>query len=61
MNSGANFLIRSMTTSVNPEISDGQDSSGASPEVIHPPRIKFKRLDKTARHIMNVCFPNFCI
>ncbi|XP_039137709.1 50S ribosomal protein L19, chloroplastic-like [Dioscorea cayenensis subsp. rotundata] len=54
VNSGANFLIRSMTTSVNPEISDGQDSSGASPEVIHPPRIKFKRLDKTARHIMNI-------
>ncbi|KAH7663111.1 large subunit ribosomal protein L19 protein [Dioscorea alata] len=54
VNSGANFLIRSMTTSVHPEISDGQDSSVASPEVVHPPRIKFKRLDKTARHIMNI-------
>ncbi|KAJ0970102.1 hypothetical protein J5N97_022979 [Dioscorea zingiberensis] len=53
-NSGANFLIRSMTTSINPETSDGQDTSLSTPEVVHPPRIKFKRLDKTARHIMNI-------
>ncbi|RLM85900.1 50S ribosomal protein L19, chloroplastic-like [Panicum miliaceum] len=32
--------------------SDDEDSS--SPAVAHPPRIKFKRLDKTARHIMNI-------
>ncbi|KAJ0970125.1 hypothetical protein J5N97_023002 [Dioscorea zingiberensis] len=53
-NSGANFLIRSMTTSINPETSDGQDTSPSTPEVVHPPWIKFKRLDKTARHIMNI-------
>ena len=33
--------------------SDSDDST--SPAVEHPPRIKFKRPDKTARHIMNVC------
>lgn len=54
VNSGATFLVRSMTTSVNPETSDGRDSSVACPEVVHPPHIKFKRLDKTARHIMNI-------
>jgi large subunit ribosomal protein L19 len=33
--------------------SDLDDST--SPAVEHPPRIKFKSPDKTARHIMNVC------
>jgi len=32
--------------------SDSDDST--SPAVEHPPRIKFKRPDKTARHIMNI-------
>jgi hypothetical protein len=32
--------------------SDSDDST--SPAAEHPPRIKFKRPDKTARHIMNV-------
>jgi len=32
--------------------SNDEDSSSLA--VAHPPRIKFKRLDTTARHIMNV-------
>lgn len=43
-----------MTTVGNPEVSSGQESSVASPETDQPHRIKFKRLDKTAKHIMNV-------
>ena len=38
--------------------SDSDDST--SPAVEHPPRIKFKRPDKTARHIMNVCKLSEC-
>ena len=45
--------MRGFSTVGNAEVaSDDEDSS--SPAVVHPPRIKFKRLDKTARHIMNV-------
>ena len=38
--------------------SDSDDST--SPAVEHPPRIKFKRPDKAARHIMNVCKLSEC-
>ena len=38
--------------------SDSDDST--SPVVEHHPRIKFKRPDKTARHIMNVCNLSEC-
>ena len=38
--------------------SDSDDST--YPVVEHPPRIKFKRPDKTARHIMNVCKLSEC-
>ncbi|TVU22896.1 hypothetical protein EJB05_32617 [Eragrostis curvula] len=31
-----------------------QEDDSTSPAVDHPPRIKFKRPDKTARHIMNI-------
>uniref|UniRef100_A0ACD5XUB9 Uncharacterized protein n=2 Tax=Avena sativa TaxID=4498 RepID=A0ACD5XUB9_AVESA len=31
-----------------------EDEDSSSPMVEHPPRIKFKRPDKTARHIMNI-------
>jgi large subunit ribosomal protein L19 len=31
-----------------------EDEDSSSPMVEQPPRIKFKRPDKTARHIMNV-------
>ncbi|KAG2633846.1 50S ribosomal protein L19, chloroplastic-like isoform X2 [Panicum virgatum] len=45
--------MRGFSTVGNAEVaSDDEDSS--SPAVAHPPRIKFKRLDKTARHIMNI-------
>ncbi|RRT66308.1 hypothetical protein GW17_00035762 [Ensete ventricosum] len=43
-----------MTTVGNPKVSSGQESSVASPETDQPHRIKFKRLDKTAKHIMNI-------
>ena len=47
------LLMRGFSKVGNAEVaSDDEDSS--SPAVAHPPRIKFKRLDKTARHIMNV-------
>ena len=45
--------MRGFSTVGNAEVaSDDEDSS--SPAVAHPPRIKFKRFDKTAGHIMNV-------
>jgi large subunit ribosomal protein L19 len=43
---------RSMTTVGNPAEASSEDSSAPVADV--PPRIKFKRLDKTARHIMQV-------
>lgn len=46
------FPSRHMTTTVN-SISASQDST--APDSDLPPRIKFKRLDKTARHIMQAC------
>ncbi|XP_027340296.1 50S ribosomal protein L19-1, chloroplastic-like [Abrus precatorius] len=46
------FGGRFMSTETNPVDSSSQDSSNLEPEV--PPRIKFKRLDKTARHIMQI-------
>ncbi|CAL9052987.1 unnamed protein product, partial [Musa banksii] len=36
------------------ELSSGQEGSVASHETSQPQRIKFKRLDKTAKHIMNI-------
>ncbi|KAG5093974.1 hypothetical protein JHK84_049562 [Glycine max] len=44
------FASRFMSTEATSVDSSSQDSSMLEPEV--PPRIKFKRLDKTARHIM---------
>ncbi|RDX63243.1 50S ribosomal protein L19, chloroplastic, partial [Mucuna pruriens] len=44
------FASRFMSTETTSVDSSSQDSSPVEPEV--PPRIKFKRLDKTARHIM---------
>ena len=45
--------MRGFSTVGNAEVaSDNEDSSSTA--VAHPPRIKFKRLDKTGRHIMNV-------
>lgn len=44
---------RFMSTEENSVDSFSQDGSIPEPEV--PPRIKFKRLDKTARHIMQAC------
>jgi len=49
-----NPLLRYMTTVGYPEPSSGQDSSATSPDLSQPQRIKFKRLDKTAKYIMNV-------
>lgn len=46
------FRSRFMSTETN-SVDSSQDSSIPEPEV--PPRIKFKRLDKTARHIMQAC------
>lgn len=43
---------RSMTTVGNPAEASSEDSSAPVADV--PPRIKFKRLDKTARHIMQI-------
>ena len=47
------FASRFMSTEATSVDSSSQDSSMLEPEV--PPRIKFKRLDKTARHIMQAC------
>ncbi|KAL3006116.1 hypothetical protein AAZX31_08G258700 [Glycine max] len=46
------FASRFMSTEATSVDSSSQDSSTLEPEV--PPRIKFKRLDKTARHIMQI-------
>ncbi|XP_004506694.1 large ribosomal subunit protein bL19c-like [Cicer arietinum] len=43
---------RFLSTGTNSADSSSQDSTILEPEV--PPRIKFKRLDKTARHIMQI-------
>ncbi|RVW53066.1 hypothetical protein CK203_072627 [Vitis vinifera] len=48
------FPSRCITTTVNPS-SASQDSS-AAPVSDLAPRIKFKRLDKTSKHIMQACF-----
>ena len=49
------FRSRFMSTETN-SVDSSEDSSLPEPEF--PPRIKFKRLDKTARHIMQACdFP----
>lgn len=45
---------RSMTTVGYAEPSSGQDKAIASPDIDPPQRVKFKRLDKTAKHIMNI-------
>uniref|UniRef100_A0A6I9QKU6 50S ribosomal protein L19-2, chloroplastic n=2 Tax=Elaeis guineensis var. tenera TaxID=51953 RepID=A0A6I9QKU6_ELAGV len=50
---GNNSFCRSITTVGHPEASLGQDNT-TSPDVDQPQRIKFKRLDKTAKHIMNI-------
>ncbi|GJN07744.1 hypothetical protein PR202_ga25602 [Eleusine coracana subsp. coracana] len=42
-----------LSTVGNAEVALEEDDS-TSPAVEHPPRIKFKRPDKTARHIMNI-------
>lgn len=47
------FPSRCITTGVNPVESATQDSTMSGSDVA--PRIKFKRLDKTAKHIMQVC------
>lgn len=46
------FLHRCFTTAANPVASVTNDST--NPETDASPRIKFKRLDKTARHIMQI-------
>uniref|UniRef100_A0A0A9DP34 50S ribosomal protein L19 n=1 Tax=Arundo donax TaxID=35708 RepID=A0A0A9DP34_ARUDO len=47
------LAMRGLSTVGNAEVAlEGDDSS--SPAVEHPPRVKFKRPDKTARHIMNI-------
>ncbi|KAK9273093.1 hypothetical protein L1049_017900 [Liquidambar formosana] len=46
------FPHRSMTTMGNPVESVPQDSSASIADIA--PRIKFKRLDKTAKHIMQI-------
>uniref|UniRef100_A0A0D9VLQ3 Ribosomal protein L19 n=1 Tax=Leersia perrieri TaxID=77586 RepID=A0A0D9VLQ3_9ORYZ len=45
--------MRGLSTAGNAEVCV-QEESSSSPAVEHPPRIKFKRPDKTARHIMNI-------
>uniref|UniRef100_A0A0D9VDJ4 Ribosomal protein L19 n=1 Tax=Leersia perrieri TaxID=77586 RepID=A0A0D9VDJ4_9ORYZ len=45
--------MRGLSTVGAAEVSVEEESSNA-PAVEHPPRIKFKRPDKTARHIMNI-------
>ncbi|OEL34894.1 hypothetical protein BAE44_0004087 [Dichanthelium oligosanthes] len=44
---------RRFSTVGNAEVVSDEDDS-TSPAVEHPPGIKFKRLDKTAKHIMNI-------
>lgn len=47
------LTMRGLLTVGNAEVASSEDDS-SSTAVEHPPRIKFKRPDKTARHIMNV-------
>ncbi|XP_065036754.1 uncharacterized protein LOC103982565 [Musa acuminata AAA Group] len=47
-------LLRSLMTMGQQELSSAQESSVASHETSQPQCIKFKRLDKTAKHIMNI-------
>jgi hypothetical protein len=47
------LALRGLSTLGNAEVALEEEDS-TSPAVEHPPRIKFKRPDKTARHIMNV-------
>lgn len=47
------LMARGLSTVGSAEVASDEDDS-SSPAVEHPPRIKFKRPDKTARHIMNV-------
>jgi large subunit ribosomal protein L19 len=47
------FIHRSFSTAENLVESASQDSSACVSDVA--PRIKFKRLDKTAKHIMQAC------
>ncbi|VAI03209.1 unnamed protein product [Triticum turgidum subsp. durum] len=47
------LMTRSLSTVGTVEVASDEDDS-SSPAVEHPPRIKFKRPDKTARHIMNI-------
>ncbi|CAL5065274.1 unnamed protein product [Urochloa decumbens] len=47
------LVLRGFSTVGSAEVASDEDDS-SSPAVEHPPRIKFKRLDKTARHIMNI-------
>jgi hypothetical protein len=47
------LALKGMSTLGNAEVALEEDDS-TSPAVEHPTRIKFKRPDKTARHIMNV-------
>ncbi|KAK8459556.1 hypothetical protein SEVIR_2G156300v4 [Setaria viridis] len=47
------LTMRGFSMVGNAEVASDEDDS-SSPAVEHPPRIKFKRLDKTARHIMNI-------
>lgn len=51
---GSLSTFRFMTTAVHPEPSPTEGSAPVSPDIDQPQRIKFKRLDKTAKHIMNV-------
>ncbi|KAM3293652.1 hypothetical protein ACQJBY_036914 [Aegilops geniculata] len=46
-------MARGLSTVGTAEVASDDDDS-SSPAVEHPPRIKFKRPDKTARHIMNI-------
>ncbi|KAM3293651.1 hypothetical protein ACQJBY_036914 [Aegilops geniculata] len=47
------LMARGLSTVGTAEVASDDDDS-SSPAVEHPPRIKFKRPDKTARHIMNI-------
>uniref|UniRef100_A0A453HJR4 50S ribosomal protein L19, chloroplastic n=2 Tax=Aegilops tauschii subsp. strangulata TaxID=200361 RepID=A0A453HJR4_AEGTS len=47
------LMTRGLSTVGTAEVAEDEDDS-SSPAVEHPPRIKFKRPDKTARHIMNI-------
>ncbi|WVZ61732.1 hypothetical protein U9M48_011560 [Paspalum notatum var. saurae] len=47
------MTTKCLSTVGNAEVASDEDDS-STPAVEHPPRIKFKRPDKTARHIMNI-------